>query len=186
MAGKPKEQKDMKTWKPGSEPEKPPESPGDFGVPEGSGPSPDRQYASENTKMSDPGNAQPSSNEFDALRTSGAGSKHSGTGAGSGGDVDTDIIGVGTGGSGVSQAGPGEPPGPDDTDGTSRSAASGPPAQGHKPAKTQMKGTTISSEPDTQSGAKGSGADSANNPARGDDASAGEVSADEASGGEGG
>ena len=57
--------KDMASWKPGSESDQAKNvgGKGDFGVPVGSGPSRERQYVSENTKVSDPGAAQPQSRE---------------------------------------------------------------------------------------------------------------------------
>jgi len=57
---------------------------GDFGVPESN--RPEREYTSMNTKMADPGAAQPRSGE-DGQRTSGVGANNNGPGSGSGGDV---------------------------------------------------------------------------------------------------
>src|SRR5436190_13854057 len=98
--------KDMASWKPGSESgeAKNVQPKGDFGVPVGSGPSRERDYVTQNTKRSDPGNAQARSGEDgdDSARTTGAGGTASGEGASSGGDLDTDIVGVGTGGTGIS------------------------------------------------------------------------------------
>jgi hypothetical protein len=184
--------KDLSSWKPGSEPQEARNvgGKGDFGVPAGPGPTRERDYVSENTRASDPGSAKARSGEEpEGVRTSGAGAADEGVGSGSEGDIDTDILGVGTGGSGISASGPGDPPGPDDSDGSSSEMASGPPAQGqNQPGEGPprgggpVKGPTISRDLDNP-GSAGQGADAATNPARGDDAFAGEVSSDEASSG---
>jgi hypothetical protein len=185
--------KDMASWKPGSEAEEAKNVGGttDFGVPAGSEPSRAREYTSDNTKASDPGAAMPrSGEEAEGVRTSGAGAADEGVGSGSGGDIDTDILGVGTGGSGISATGPDHPPGPDDSDGTSREMASGPPAKGENQTGVgtiggggRVKGTTHSGEIDVTTGALPEGSDAATNPAaRGDDSFAGEVSSGEAAG----
>jgi hypothetical protein len=63
-------------------------------------------------------------------RTVGVGSTEGPDGKGSGGEVDPEIIGL-DGGGGVSSDGElGNPPGPDDSDGSSNEFASGPPAEG--------------------------------------------------------
>src|SRR5689334_7359045 len=91
---------DMASWRPGSEPDRAKDAGGarDFGVPEGTGPSPDRDYVSRNTRASDPGAAQPMDWERDGVRDHGAGGPASGPGSSSGGDLDPDVIGLGTGG----------------------------------------------------------------------------------------
>src|SRR5436305_3167360 len=124
--------KDMASWKPGSDAAsaKDVAGKGDFGVPVGNGPSRDRDYVSENTKRSDPGNAMPRSGEEEGLRTTGTGAAAAGDGSGSGGDLDPDILGVGTGGTGVAMSGPSARTGPADSDGTSAEMASGGPAAG--------------------------------------------------------
>jgi hypothetical protein len=187
--------KDMASWKPGSDPKgaKEVESPGDFGVPEGTGPSADRDYVSRNTKRSDPGAAVPRSGEDIGMRTTGALGAATGDGASSGGDLDPDIIGVGTGGTGVSMGGPS---GRSD-DGTSREFASGGPAEGrnqtgvhHVGGNKRVHGTTIDRSPgDIASVPQHEGADSFTNPRVGgnrvgdlDDSFVGEISGGEAFG----
>src|SRR2546423_264094 len=125
-------EKDMASWKPGSDAAgaKDVAGRGDFGVPAGAGASRDRDYVSENTKRSDPGNAMPRSGEEEGLRTTGTGAAAAGDGSGSGGDLDPDILGVGTGGTGVAMSGPSARTGPADSDGTSAEMASGGPAAG--------------------------------------------------------
>ncbi|HEX8324479.1 MAG TPA: hypothetical protein VF595_11265 [Tepidisphaeraceae bacterium] len=100
---------------------------GDFGVHENDVVG--RAYTSENTKAADPGHAQPNSYEHDGNRQSGAGGRDSGPGSASAGDIDTDFVGLG--GSGMStnidkQARHDA----SESDGSSRNAASGGPAQG--------------------------------------------------------
>ena len=162
---------------------------GDFGVPADENNRIDRDYASRNTKMSDPGAAQPRAGALGGARESGAGGSDVGTGASSGGDLDTDIVGVGTGGSGIAQSGTvGRPPGPDDSDGSSREFASGPPAKGEKgPHAGKVEGTIVDrSGGGRESSAQGEGADSATSPSQfGDDSFKGEITTDEA-GGQGG
>jgi hypothetical protein len=193
----------MKSWKPGSQPEQAAEvgSRGDFGVPEGIGPSADRDYVSENTKRSDPGASRPASHEHDGVRTSGAGADYSGPGSASGGDIDTDIVGVGTGGSGLAQSGPDDRTGPDDSDGTSNEFASPVPkgqagqanvipAQGRNQGgvgkvggSKRVRGSTTRSSPDISTGQAAQGADAATNPeAQNEDSFMSEVSSGEASG----
>jgi hypothetical protein len=66
----------------------------DFGVPLDH--RADRDYASQNTKRSDPGNAPPNSNEeLDGERVSGVGGSNVGPGSSSSGNFDPDIVGVG-------------------------------------------------------------------------------------------
>jgi hypothetical protein len=104
---------------------------GDFGVPVGNEKSREVRYTSRNTKAADRGAAQPRSGEGGGARETGAGSHASGPGAGSGGDLDTDFTGVS--GSGLAASGNfRRPPGPDDSDGSSREFASGPPATGKR------------------------------------------------------
>lgn len=175
---------DMASWKPGSESDKAAEheASGDFGVHASRGSRADRDYTSRNTKLSDPGHAQPWSREnADGVRTAGAAGHASGTGSSSGGDVDTDLIGVGTGGSVVSQSGPVSRPGADDTDGSSDEFASGGHAPGTHPEKEEpFKGSTYTGE--MSQDVAGRGADNATNPARDDDSFAGEISSGEARG----
>jgi hypothetical protein len=163
---------------PGSEPDRS-KNPHDFGVPAAGGTGIEREYVSENTKQSDPGAALPAASET-IDRTAGVGGKYSGPGSASGGDLDTDIVGVADG-RGVSTSGNiHEPPGPDDTDGSSDAFASGPHAQGRAaPKQGKIRGsTTNAGEPETS----GRGADAMNSPARGDDSAAGEISMGEALG----
>ncbi|MGN6726765.1 MAG: hypothetical protein ACTHLZ_12650 [Tepidisphaeraceae bacterium] len=100
---------------------------GDFGVKEND--VAERTYTSENTKHADRGAAQPMSYEHDGRRQSGAGGHDSGPGSSSGGDIDTDFVGLG--GSGLAADIPtAVGTGADETDGSSRAAASGRPAKG--------------------------------------------------------
>jgi hypothetical protein len=185
-------QKDMASWKPGSEAAQAKDvaGRGDFGVPAGAGPSRERDYVSGNTKRSDPGNAMPRSGEEEGLRTTGAGAAAAGDGSGSGGDLDPDIIGVGTG-TGISISGPSDRIGADASDGTSAEMASGGPAQGHNQAgvhrvggNKRVHGTTFDrSRGDASTTDDGQGADAMSNPAaRGDDSFAAEISSGEAAG----
>lgn len=121
-----KSRKKLTTWKPGSEAERARDvaSPGDFGAHVTASRRGDRDYVSRNTKRSDRGAQQPFSHEQTGDRTSGALGRNSGPGSSSGGDIDTDIVGVGTGGSGVSQGGPDERIGADESDGSSNEFAS--------------------------------------------------------------
>jgi hypothetical protein len=158
----------------------------DFGARESN--RPEREYASRAAKAQDPGASPPRSGE-DGARVSGAGSHASGAGAGSGGDLDTDIVGVGTGGSGVAASGKiHDPSGPDDSDGTSNEfAAPGPKGHARRRqhgASESVKGTTIDrSGGDVSTTAPGQGAASMGQSIAGhDDASAGEISNDEAAG----
>jgi hypothetical protein len=191
--GKSQAAKDMSSWKPGSDAAsaKNVGAEGDFGVPAGAGASRERDYVSENTKRSDPGNAMPRSGEEDGVRTTGAGASAGGDGSGSGGDLDPDIVGVGTGGSGVSVSGPSERSGPGDSDGSSAEMASGGPAEGRNQTgvhrvggSKRVEGTTFSrSLGDASTTGDGQGAASVTNPAaRGDDSFAAEISAGEAMG----
>jgi hypothetical protein len=148
----------------------------------------ERAYTSANTRASDPGSAQPRAGD-DQNRTSGVGGNASGVGSSSGGDIDTDVIGLGTGG-GLSQRPAGDPPGPDDTDGSARAMASGAPTKNKKGKNAgKVKGDVMDhGGGDIESTSEGRGAAAASRPARlasdqeVDDAFAGEVSADEASG----
>lgn len=185
--------KDMSSWKPGSDgaSAKNVGAGGDFGVPAGAGPSRDREYVSENTRRSDPGNAMPRSGEEEGLRTTGAGASAGGDGSGSGGDLDPDIIGVGTGGSGLSVSGPSDHSGPGDSDGSSAEMASGGPAEGrnqigvhHVGGSKRVQGTTFArsfGETSITDGGRGAGPVS-NSAAPGDDSFAGEISGGEAMG----
>lgn len=152
---------------------------GDFGVPEGD--VAERTYTSVNTKRSDPG-AAPVRSGSDGSRTSGVGGYNSGVGSSSGGDLDTDIVGVGTGG-GVAASGKiHEPPGPDDATGTSSDFASGAGSGGADPSAPPqwVQGSTVQPADDRTAGSQG--ADAASHPEPGDDAFAGEISSDEATG----
>jgi hypothetical protein len=151
---------------------------GDFGVREDD--VVERTYTSQNTKRSDPGGA-PARSGSDDSRTSGVGGNESGAGSSSGGDLDTDFVGVGTG-SGIAASGKiHEPPGPDDSTGTSRDGASGPPAAGANEDQVRqiVRGSTVQAYDETTAP---QGADASAQSDRGDDAGAGEVSNDEASG----
>ena len=184
--------KDMASWKPGSEAEeaKNVKAKGDFGVPVGSGPSRERDYVTQNTKRADPGAAPPRSGADDSgegARTTGVGGFASGDGSSSGGDLDPDIVGVGTGGSGVAEAGPDSRLGRAETDGSSDQFASGGHAKGRKPAgaprpRGPVRGGVVSSDLDLSTGADGQTSDNVNNPARGDDSFAGEMTLGEALG----
>jgi hypothetical protein len=152
---------------------------GDFGAPESN--VVERTYVSTNTKRSDPGGAPPRAG-LDGSRTSGVGGNQSGPGSSSGGDLDPDIVGVGTGGSGVAFSGKvHEPPGPDDSTGTSSDFASGPPSTGDNPSPPLqvVRGSTVQ-EPDDRTVAQG--ADAVSHPVPDDDAFVGEISSDEATG----
>jgi hypothetical protein len=148
----------------------------------------ERQYTSANTKAADRGAAQPHAGEFAGEgRMAGAGGVASGPGASSGGDLDTDFVGV-AGGSGLAQAPPRGVPGPDDSDGTVREFASGPPTQNAKgPKAGKVEGSTVDPEGDIETLAEGRGASAVSRPPRGDpddldDSFRGEVSEGEASG----
>jgi hypothetical protein len=190
MAKSEKGRKGPANLKPGSSPDdaRAVGGEGDFGARADQENRIDREYASRNTRNSDPGVAHPRSS-VGGVRDAGVGGNEVGPGANSGGDVDTDIIGVGTGGTGIAQSGTtGRPPGPDDSDGTSREFASGPPAQGEKgPNAGKVKGTTMDrTGGGRESQAEGEGADSATSPSKfGDDSFKGEISSGEA-GGQGG
>ena len=186
-----KSPKDMATWKPGSDAASARDvaAEGDFGVPVGAGPSPDRDYVSRNTKRSDPGNAMPRSGETEGLRTTGAGASAAGDGSGSGGDLDPDFVGVGTGGSGVAMSGPSDRRDKSESDGTSAEMASGRPAAGRNQAgvhrvggSKRVPGSVVSGDLDFHTGADGQTSDNVNNPARGDDSFAAEVTLGEALG----
>jgi hypothetical protein len=183
----------MASWKPGSEASeaKNVEAKGDFGVPVGSGPSLERDYVTQNTKRADPGAAPPRSGEDggDGRRTTGAGGPATGDGSSSGGDLDPDIIGIGTG-SGIASAGPDDDIGQAETDGSSDQFASGGHAtgrnsipRGHIGGDKRIRGgSTVSRDLDLSTGADGQTSDNVNNPARGDDAFAGEITLGEALG----
>ena len=151
----------------------------DFGAREGD--VVERSYVSRNTKKSDPGAAVPHAG-VDESRIAGVGGNLSGTGSSSGGDLDTDIVGVGTGRGMATSGKIHEPAGPDDTTGTSREFASGPPAEGKQPSpqNRKVRGSTVQL-PDERTAGPG-GSDASPNPDVGNAAAAGEVSSDEASG----
>jgi len=178
--------KSMAEWKPGSQAEQAGQvaNKGDFGVSESHASRGERDYVSRNTKLSDPGAAQPWSHEnADGARVSGAGAHASGEGSGSGGDIDTDIVGVGTGGSGISSSGPDDRGGADETDGSSSQFASGKPATGRVPKHAnEFKGSTYTG-PDRSTTGDEQGSDAATDPAdRDDDSFKGEISSGEAMG----
>jgi hypothetical protein len=178
--------KSLSNWKPGSEAGSAAQiaGSGDFGVPETpTKTSLDRDYTSANTKASDRGAAQPRSSEMEGNRVAGAGAAYSGPGSASGGDVDPDVIGIGDGIGIATSGNVYEPRGPDDTDGSSDAFASGGKAKGENSPKRipRFKGSVVSASTDDQTNT-GQGADSATNPARNDDAAAGEISSGEASG----
>jgi hypothetical protein len=175
---------------------------GDFGARAGGDRTAERDYTSRNTKVSDPGAAQPWDFENDGVRDHGAGARDAGPGSASGGDVDPDIVGVGTGGSGIATSGViGRPPGPDDSDGTSDEFAAGGHAQGRNQTgvgkvggSKRVAGTTHSGDVDasTSDAQGGSAVTNPRHEAGGDikhsprdnygDAFASEVSLGEASG----
>ena len=194
--------KKINTWRPGSQAAgaRNVAARGDFGVPAGTARTRDRDYVTQNTKRSDRGTQHPASHEHDGDRTSGAGGNYSGPGSSSGGDVDTDITGVGFGGT-VSQAGPDDQIGADESDGTSNEFASpvppGRPGEvevipaqrrnqsgvGKVGGSKRVRGSVLSRGGDVSTGRDAQGADAATNPnARGDDSFAAEVSSGEASG----
>jgi hypothetical protein len=129
----------------------------------------ERSYTSANTKASDRGAAQPHAGEGSGgTRTAGAGGTDAGVGSSSGGDIDTDFVGV-AGSSGLAQAAPRGTEGADDSDGTSREFASGPPTQNFKGAKAgRVEGSTVDAEGDIESLAEGRGASAVSRPLRGD------------------
>ncbi|MDB5295532.1 MAG: hypothetical protein JWO31_1515 [Phycisphaerales bacterium] len=177
--------KSLADWKPGSEGEQAKDvaTGGDFGVSVERASQADQDYTNRNTKMSDPGAAQPWSREsLDGTRTAGAGARDNGVGSGSGGDLDPDLVGVGTGGSVVSQSGPSDRSGADDTDGTSDQFASGKHATGDVPAgANRFRGSTFTGEPEAVTSP--GGADNATNPdLRDDDSFKAEISSGEARG----
>jgi hypothetical protein len=95
---------------------------------------------------------------------------------------------VGTG-TGLAGAGPDEAVGADETDGSSDQFASGGRAQGrnaipkgHVGGDKRVRGSVVSGDLDYHTGADGQTSDNVNNPARGDDAFAGEVTFGEAIG----
>jgi hypothetical protein len=201
-----KQTTDAAALKPGSSPDDARKvgGEGDFGAPAGGERTAERDYVSRNTKMSDPGNAQPwASEEADGARDHGAGARATGPGSASGGDLDPDFVGVGTGGSTFTQSGVvGRPPGPDDSDGSSDEFASGGHAEGRNQTGVgkvggtkRVAGTTHSSDLDASTGGDAQGSDAATNPiheAGGDikhaphdsvgDDFAGEISSGEATG----
>jgi len=152
---------------------------GDFGVPESDVIG--RTYTSINTKMSDPGATQPRSGEGGG-RTSGAGSNNSGPGSGSGGDLDASMPGLGNSGGVATSGNVNEPPGPDDTDGTSDAFASGGHAQGNNQSGPveRVRGTVVQPGDDRSTAPEGADASANSDPFN--DATAGEISSGEASG----
>ncbi len=99
--------------------------------------------------------------------------------------MDTQIVGVGTGGSSISANGRiHEKPGPDDAQTFSHEVSKGVHGEGTPdPTGGRLVGGIRPTEEDITTGASAQGADSASNPAaEPDDAFAGEVSSDEASG----
>jgi hypothetical protein len=186
---KPEQPKNLADWKPGSEGELAGQvySEGDFGVHESKASRGERDYTSRNTKLADPGAAQPWSREHDGNRQSGAGGHDSGPGSSSGGDVDPDIIGVGTGGTGVSISGPSDRRGADETDGTSDQFASGGHAIGRVPPHANDFHGSTDTGGDRSTSNDTQGSDAATTGAPDDfrgDAYVGEVSSDEAAGGD--
>src|SRR5688500_12535798 len=191
--------------KPGSNPEDARKvgGEGDFGARAGGERTADRDYVSRNTKMSDPGAAQPWDFEQDGVRDHGAGGRASGPGSASGGDIDPHGVGRGPRARGLATSGNiGRPPGPDDSDGSSDEFASGGRAEGRNQAgpgriggAKRVQGTTHSGDLDAHTGGDGQGASAVTNPIHelgGDikhaphdspgDAFAGEVSMGEAMG----
>jgi hypothetical protein len=165
---------------------KPAKTSGDFGVPVDK--TTERNYVSANTKAADRGAAPPHAGENED-RVSGVGSNATGPGSGSGGDLDTDVIGLD--GRGLAQSGPrrrnqDDPVRGDDTDGSSREFASGPPATGKRGEKyNKIEGSTIDhSGGDIETTAEGRGASAVSRKPRGDmdDSFSGEISEGEAAG----
>jgi hypothetical protein len=128
----------------------------------------------------------------DGDRTHGVGSQPAGPGSGSGGDLDPDVIGVGSG-SGIAQNPPEEPSRAESTTGGSEQFASGPPARGKNTlrrgshgAAPRVRGDFVDhSGGDASTTGEGVGSATASppdNPEDIDDAAAGEISLDEASG----
>lgn len=165
--------------KPGSEPVHV-ERPHDFGVSPAN--TNEVKYASTAALNQDKGRLQERSNEDrDGRRDVGVGVNSGGTGAGSGGDIDPDIVGVGTGGSGISQSPVRK------RDELQQHIASGRVAA-DQPAAGQEKRGTVTSAGDAvpqldEAGFTGADAirtDADNDPF--EDATAGEVSSDEANG----
>jgi len=151
----------------------------DFGAPESD--RVEREYASRGVRAQDKG-APPAHATGDGQRTSGVGSNASGPGSGSGGDLDPDVIGVGTGGAGVATSGQiHEPPGPDDAQ---QQSERDPKKIRTRGPSQPVKGTTIDrSGGDVSTTGSGQGAAAITNPNKPDNnAAAGEISLDEASG----
>jgi len=163
---------------------------GDFGVHESD--RIERDYASRATKSQDKG-GPPAHATGEGQRVSGVGANNSGPGSGSGGDLDLDVIGVGTDGTGLATSGNiHEPAGPDDSDGSSdvfgaakpRDQKSQPDQDRRNRQSPQPAGTTVNrSGGDASTTGDGQGAAAVTNPmAENNDASAGEISLDEAAG----
>ena len=125
----------------------------------------------------------------DGVRTTGAGGAATGDGSSSGGDIDTDVIGVGSG-TGIAKAGPDDAIDASETDGSSDQFASGGHGRGVTPSPAAASaatsawrgGSVVNGDLDFHTGADGQTSDNVNNPARGDDAFAGEVTLGEALG----
>lgn len=181
--------KNLADWKPGSESDQAEAvgSDGDFGVHASRATQGERDYTNRNTKQSDPGAAQPWSREHDGNRRAGVQAHDSGAGSGSGGDVDPDVLGVGQSGDGLAMSGPGGDAGEAATNGSSAEFASGGPATGTVPANASAFSGSTYTGADRTTGGSSQGADAANVPGdtevRGDGFT-GEVSSDEAAGGD--
>ncbi len=168
---------------------------GDFGIPAAEAlPNDMREHNPDHPALNDQGDdRRPLPAASPANRTHGVGSRGRGKpGSGSFGDVDTDVIGVGTGGGSLSSTGDiHEAPGPDDTDGSSAAFASGPPAEidpatpprGAFGGDIRVHGSTTNPETSAEADAD-EGQDAAGPQAGpiGDDAAAGELTSDEATG----
>jgi hypothetical protein len=136
------------------------------------------------------------------VRTNGVGHAPGRDGDGSGGDLDPDFIGL-DGRGGIANTPPSHrTTGPDITEGGSAPFASGPPAAGknQKPRRTRVRGSTVDrTGGDASTTGQGGGADTTEGPAQSeiaeetgaafgrrpdipDNAAAGEISSDEASG----
>ena len=158
---------------------------GDFGVHESD--VAERTYTSENTKAAERGVAQPNSYEHRQTRQSGAGGHDSGPGSSSGGDIDPSFVGLG--GAGLAEnIEKDEDGGAAETDGSSRNAASGGPAQGENETNVGKVGGAKPQYRDViqpaDDNAAGSGADAVARPdgESADQSFVGEISSGEVSG----
>ena len=149
----------------------------------------EREYVSQNARRRDRG-ADIEHARGESERTSGVGANESGPGSGSGGDLDPDYIGVGEAGTGISASGGADrTQGPDMTEGSPNTFASGPPSRGKSridpKRRERVRGTTFDRSGSDESTVAPQGAASVNSPRARDeygDSFRGEISADEAAG----